>query len=404
MAAPHYRASPLLPPTPNARIPGDLDKVLRVAIGKHFQNIIQAFTLARIQQLQVNDELVEGAPGYSDLYFPAKGEPKPWQSFEAYQLQLDTPRLAKGAPKPPKPTPPKSPVTVSTDTKNALASLLLAVADLARHFGHGLKEPLEQLAGANFREANLVRFMMRVVAHFHPLLAGDPMNREMGLTLKLRQKLAALTGGLVDFGLESIVRLVFDFVKAISWLAAARGYGTEKCLTLNLQTLYAIFNTMGAFLPLEEDSLARGVINHIDELRQSIPAEPKAPKASPKAPRAPRAPKAPAAATPPAAAARAPKDAAKLPPKAAAAVKPSTAAARPSASAKPAAAKPPADDDDDDAADPYAAAGGAAGEVMPEAEEGLRTEDEEDADEEEEEEEEDEDVDEDVDEDEEASS
>jgi hypothetical protein len=252
-ARPEVKALPAATPrkrVPDARNLTTIGASVRDAIAACVGRALTAFALAEIAVLQADADFREEAPMFDND--SDRAPDKPWQTFD--NLVSDEPE--KGV---------TAPITVATDVKMGITSLLIAIADLVNESGKlPAVGPLASLAGTSWRESNIVRLMMAVTAQAKPLLREDPMSRDLDFPLVFRQKFEAIVSSkaLVDPGSDTVARLFLNFVKVVAWHAAVLAYEGEH-LTLNRVTFYSIIASMQASVSADDAPVVRDVLSYI---------------------------------------------------------------------------------------------------------------------------------------------
>ena len=232
---------------PNARRLAAINSSLKAAIGRCCGQAFETFALAQIDILQADANFREEEPMFTNTGEQAPDN-KLWQTFDNYIS--DEPNKVV-----------KKPVTIMADVKMGLAALLVGIADLVNEAG----TDLGSLAGARWREANIVRLMLAATASSSHVLRADPLCRELNYPQALRQKFEALVTvkSLVDPG-GAILNLFLGFIKVIAWYAAVFAY-EQGHYTLNRVNLFGIIALMEAGFPEKEAPVVRDVLSLMRE-------------------------------------------------------------------------------------------------------------------------------------------
>lgn len=220
----HSMSRPL---TPNAR-----ELTLK---HKAFGELGKAFTAFGLAQIAVAED-AGTAPRFDNNVTPALE--KQWQTYQ--NLIAVTPTK-----------PVKLPISITVGAKAGLAALLLGVADLVKAAGPlPADDPLGRLARCEWGEASIVRLMVATTSATQHLLRANPLCHDLDY---FRIFGAHLTpAGPNKRGLDTVTRLVLNFVKAIAWHAAVRACEQGR-LTVNCGVLFGIVASLAASVPEEEE-------------------------------------------------------------------------------------------------------------------------------------------------------
>lgn len=220
------------------RLPAHADRLARLgttdgnALCLRIGRAVGWFALAQIRQLQDAAVAREEEPRLTDC--PREG--KQYQTFE--NAILEAPE--KGC---------VTPVTVSTEAKTALGAMFLSVADLVAAAG-GRMAAARALGAGPHAEDGVAAVIVAVATHAAPLLAAQPLSRDLGVPEDLCKRFEKFVGAaaVTDPGAAEFARCFTNFLKVIGWHAGARAYEAGH-VTVNRACLLQILTGMGASFP-----------------------------------------------------------------------------------------------------------------------------------------------------------
>jgi hypothetical protein len=209
---------------------------------KAFGELGKAFTAFGLARIAVAED-AGTAPRFDNNVTPALE--KQWQTYQ--NLTAVTP--AK---------PVKLPISITVGAKAGLAALLLGVADLIKAASPlPADDPLGRLARCEWGEASIIRLMVATTSATQHLLRANPLCHDLDY---FRIFGAHLTpGGPNKRGLDTVTRLVLNFVKAIAWHAAVRACEQGR-LTVNCGVLFGIVASLAASVPEDEECTVNNVM------------------------------------------------------------------------------------------------------------------------------------------------
>jgi hypothetical protein len=246
------RAAPIIGRrrTPNARDVDTMSESLRESIGTLIARMVTTGALARIADLQSVSNAYDEEEQFDNNSL--EGDDRLWHTFDSVVSGSTDKKRAW-------------PITVMTDAKIALTSLLVAIADLANTTGKlPVDAPVEFLVNTSWRESNIIRLQIELMRQQHLISNGAALGRNLDFPEKFRQKFEALVrrAADVDPGSATIAKVFMMFIKFIAWHAGTTAYEQGR-VTLNRKALCTILASFESMLPAAAAPLARDTLNFV---------------------------------------------------------------------------------------------------------------------------------------------